>query len=177
MSGSGNHPERRPTRLRDWDCTSPSTCFVTICVERRLPRFGQVINGVMHASPAGETIALAWVTNVDRYIEVSLDTFIVMPDHLHGIVVISRPGGAGLIRVVQSFKSITDRAYMHCGENGIFPPIEGRLWQRSFHDHIIRDDADLARIRRYIDGNPARWEANRTANAAGVQDDGRGNRS
>ena len=165
MSRLGNHPERRPTRRRGWDYTSPGTYFVTINVESRLHLFGRVVDGVMDRSPAGETIALAWETNAERYPEVTLDTTIVMPDHLHGIVVIHRRGGEGLIRVVQSFKSITDRTYTACAENGVFPRIDGRLWQRSFHDHIVRDAGDLARIRRYIAANPARWEANRRTEA------------
>ena len=163
MSRRRNHPERRSTRRPGWDYTSPGAYYVTINVEGRLPCFGRIVDGVMDRSPAGETIARAWELNGERYPEVTLDAFIVMPDHLHGIVIIRRRGGKGLIRVVQSFKSITDRTYTSCAENGWFPRIDGRLWQRSFHDHIVRDATDLDRIRRYIEANPARWEAKRIA--------------
>lgn len=161
MSRPGNHPDRRPTRRPGWDYTSPGAYYVTINVASRLHLFGRVVDGVMHRSPAGETIARAWELNGERYPEVALDAFIVMPDHLHGVVIIRQRGGPGLIPVVQSFKSVTDRTYTRCAELRFFPPIDGRLWQRSFHDHIVRDAADLARIRRYIDANPARWAANR----------------
>jgi REP element-mobilizing transposase RayT len=166
MSRRGNHPERRPTRRPGWDYTSPGAYYVTINVETRLHLFGKVVDGVMDRSPTGETIARAWELNGDRYPEVTLDAFIAMPDHVHGVVIIRRPGGKGLIRVIQSFKSITDRAYTSCAENGVFPRIDGRLWQRSFHDRIVRDTADLERIRAYIEANPARWAANRTADTA-----------
>jgi REP element-mobilizing transposase RayT len=163
MAGRGRHPERRPTRRPGWDYTSPGAYYVTINVEGRFHLFGRIVDGVMDRSPAGETIARAWELNAARSPEILLDAFIVMPDHLHGVLIIRRRGGKGLIRAVQSFKSITDRTYTRGAEHGIFPMLNGRLWQRSFHDHIVRDAADLARIRRYIESNPARWEASRRA--------------
>ena len=99
-----------------------------------------------------------------RYDYVELDEYVVMPNHLHGILII-RPGGGDRSRPVPTGKAKTKSLSKLIG---VFKTTsskrirEGGLayfqWQRSFHDHVLRDDEDLNRIREYIRENPARWE-------------------
>jgi putative endonuclease len=96
--------------------------------------------------------------------------FVVMPNHFHGIVVIpelsvplTEGGHAGppLQRVVQWFKTMTTNEYVHGVKEHGWPQFKGILWQRSFYDHVIRDEASLNRIREYISTNPLRWDLDR----------------
>lgn len=87
-----------------------------------------------------------------------LDYSVVMPNHMHGVVLLSG-GCSALPCVMQWFKIMTTNAYMRAVEVQGWLPFEGRLWQRSYYDHIIRNEADLNRIRDYVATNPARWTA------------------
>ncbi len=136
---------------------------MTICAQDRINHFGRVENGEMNLNGAGEIVNERWGWLAERYEYVELDEYIVMPDHLHGILVI-RPGGADRSRPVPTdeakTKSLSELigAFKTTSSKRIR---EGGLaffqWQRSFHDHVIRDDEDLNRIREYIRENPARW--------------------
>jgi REP element-mobilizing transposase RayT len=162
-------PQRQSTRLRGYDYTQCGAYFVTICAWKRRSLFGEVVNGEMHSNALGDVVAEAWLAIPMHFRAVELDTYTVMPNHAHGIVVIAvaaqhaapshppsppfavAPGSLGAI--VRSFKSaVTKRA----NEIGIrFAP---QLWQRNYYEHVIRNDDSLGRIREYIAANPARWE-------------------
>jgi len=93
-----------------------------------------------------------------------LDTFVIMPDHIHGILRLRPQGqgqseerGAGLSEIVRWFKSETMRAYSDGVRRLGWPRFEGRLWQRGFYDRILRDEDELFHARTYIHRNPARW--------------------
>jgi REP element-mobilizing transposase RayT len=105
-----------------------------------------------------------------RFTHVRVDTSVVMPDHVHVILVIhateetGRGGPCGRPRgpvtlgdIVGAFKSITTVGYIRGVRQSGWPPFTQRLWQRDYHDHLVRDPCDLARVRRYILDNPARW--------------------
>lgn len=110
-----NHqPRRTNLRLRTFDYRSPGPYFVTICLYHRQPRFGVVENERVILSPAGEMIADAWTTIVQRF-GVGPDAFIVMPDHMHGILTLplgtdSSPAPS-LGRVIGAFKSLSTKLY------------------------------------------------------------------
>jgi len=181
-------PRRRNSlRAGAYNYAWAGSYFVTICVNDRLPRFGQVIDGEMSLNDPGTMVANEWQRLPERFSFVQIDAFVVMPNHWHGIVVIDsctsefdpqnqahrnrantrfaptsggRAAGTGagaLSRVIQGFKSDTTGLYIRGVKESGWEPYDGKLWQRSFYDHIIRDDRDLQRIRTYIDANPARW--------------------
>jgi REP element-mobilizing transposase RayT len=162
---------RRSLRIRNFDYTSEGVYYVTQCVHNRRHIFGEIKNGKMHLSSIGEMVQNAWL-GLPRYDpRVSLDEFIVMPNHIHGIIVIDSDGleshrgrargpaptnsyhPLSLPDLLQRFKSWTTRQYLD-----ISPPSAGRLWQRTFYDHVVRNDTDLRRIREYIRHNPANGE-------------------
>ena len=143
-------PKRRSPGLEAYDYATEGAYFVTVCSAGRLCIFGEVVDSDVRLSPAGEVVASEWREIGIRWGTVSLDVFVVMPNHLHGIVWLH---GAGqdppLPTVVGPFKSGASRKV-------------GRpIWQRSFHDRVIRGDEELTAIRRYTIENPLRWAQDR----------------
>ncbi len=152
-------PTRKPLRLRDYDYSQPGYYFVTICTENRTPWFGTIVDGLMYRNAIGEIAQSAWLSLVERFHGMKLDQFVVMPNHLHGIIILSeetryRDGenkpGPTLGNIINAFKQ-TATPLIRRADAASF------AWQRGFHDRIIRHDRMLDYIRRYIETNPARW--------------------
>jgi putative transposase len=162
--------QRRPARLRGYDYTQPGWYFVTICVQDRACVLGSVCNGKMDLNDAGRMIEATWAEMPLHYPRVRLDQAIVMPNHLHGVIVLEdaaatgdgRPQGAAptlsLPDIVDRFKTLTTRLYIDAVRRHGWQPFAGRLWQRSYYDHVIRDEHALSQIRDYIVNNPIKWE-------------------
>jgi len=157
---------RRSIRLHGRDYSAPGTYLVTICACSHL--FGRVQTGEMILTRFGKIAGECWTDLPNHFSHVRLDAFVVMPDHVHGILVlgrrsarpsaIGRIGAGSLGAVVRSFKSaVTARIN---SERGARP---GGIWQRNYFDQIIRSRADLDRVRRYIRDNPFRWDRKRRA--------------
>ncbi len=185
----GTPRRRNSLRAGAYNYAWTGSYFVTLCLADRHPRFGDVIEGEMCLNDPGTMIANEWRQLPERFPFVETDAFVVMPNHLHGIVVIDsdigefdplkrenenrantrlaptggdgfRPRGTSkgsLSRVIQGFKSVTTGVYIRGVKERGWEPYDGKLWQRSFYDHIIRDDQDLERVRTYIDSNPGKW--------------------
>ena len=152
---------RRSTRLRGYDYARAGAYFITLNAQDRLPLFGTVRDGAVELSAIGQIVAEEWARTPELRPNVALDAFVVMPDHFHAIVVIRQrdplaspvpqPGelrspARTLGAVVRGFKGAVVRRVG-------FP-----IWQRNYHDSIIRGGNGLFRVRRYIALNPARWE-------------------
>jgi REP element-mobilizing transposase RayT len=158
--------ERKSLRLQNWDYRSSGWYYVTICTKNREKIFGQVKNGEMMLSQCGEIVREEWIASETLRKEIYLDEFVIMPNHFHGIVEIRRgvwpytPTKRGfqspskdLGSMIRSFKgSVTKRINEHREIQGC------PVWQRNYHDHIIRNDEDLHRIRKYIRDNPVNWQ-------------------
>jgi REP element-mobilizing transposase RayT len=162
---------RRSLRLRGYDYGMPNWYFVTACIQHRAPLFGEVVNDTVCLTPAGEMVAALWEQIPDRFPHAALDLSVVMPDHVHGIIAIEHTGPAegvsrhaSLSGILQWFKTNTTTTYIRGVKTSGWPRFEGRLWQRTFYDHIIRDDRDLDRIRTYILDNPVQWSMDEEAN-------------
>jgi putative transposase len=168
-------------RLPGYDYAQPGAYFVTAVVLDRACLFGTVSNCNVVLNDLGNMVQFHWEALSGRFPSVSLDVFIVMPNHLHGILVITgdsqrrgpdagprgaveeldtRPGvhRPALSAVVGAFKSLTSRAYARGSWSRDISSADGRLWQRNFFEHVIRDDNDLQRVRQYITDNPAVWD-------------------
>lgn len=153
---------RNSLRYAGYDYGQPGAAFVTICTSGRQPLLGLVQNGQMAHSQAGQVAVARWQAIPKRFAAVDIDAFVVMPDHIHGIVFTgTNPDEAALSTavgdVVRWFKSAVQADYRHGVAHRDWPAYDRHLWQRGFHDRIIRTDAELAHIRRYIEGNPGRW--------------------
>jgi putative transposase len=143
-------PERRSLRLANYDYASAGAYFITVCALDRRCLFGAVADDEMRTSALGKLVSTCWIQIPHHFPSVALDAFVVMPNHLHGILWLTRAGHAPpLHRVVGAFKSAASRA---AGQH---------LWQRSFHDRVIRNDAELQLIRQYVIDNPLKWALDR----------------
>lgn len=148
---------RRAMRLKDYDYSQNGAYFVTICVQNRLCLFGEIVDQEMQMNSAGEVIYEWWQKLPEKFSSISLDTAIVMPNHFHGIVLITDQRKHELPDLMQWFKTMTTNAYIQGVKQAGWAEFPGKLWQRSYYDHIIRNEHDLSNIRLYIEGNPARW--------------------
>jgi len=152
--------DRRSLRLRGYDYAKGGAYFVTICTQDRACIFGEAKAGSMRLNQSGQQIAMIWESLAERFSGVEIDLFVVMPNHLHGIVILTEGGatGTGLSEVVGAFKSMTTVEYIRGVEAKGWPKFRGRLWQRNYYEHVVRDEIELNRLRQYIDDNPAQWE-------------------
>jgi putative transposase len=157
----GNRYRTKSARLATWDYGSNGKYFVTICADHRKSYFGMIQNSGLITTEIGEAAKLAWESIPDHYPFVALDSWILMPDHLHGILCFSKMGRSGwtpnqfgpqhqnLATVVRGFKmGVTSYARSHSIEF---------QWQTRFFDRVIRTEKELDLIREYIQDNPGKW--------------------
>ena len=154
---------RRSNRLRDCDYRQQGVYFITICTYRQVCLYGEVTDGSMQLNQLGRIVAQEWQRTAVLRPYVDLDAFVVMPNHIHGVIVIVEEntdagGSAKLLAakslgaIVGQFKgSVTKRIRLLEGLPDII------VWQRNFHDHVVRNDKSLQRIREYIAYNPENW--------------------
>ncbi len=148
-----NLPDRRSIRLPDFDYTSSGWYFVTVCTARRRPILAQVAGDRLGATAAGEVVRRCWFAIPEHFDNVELDSFILMPDHVHGILILEDRSDRqrSLSDIMGAFKSAATRTIRReCG-------VDGTIWQRSFHERVIRSESECRKIRQYIEQNPERW--------------------
>jgi len=152
---------RKPLRAPGFDYATPGMYLVTICVHHMEPRFGTVRNGRVLLNDAGNMVITHWESIPERNSGVHLDAYVVMPNHLHGIIqlpLIPEGVGESLGTIVGTFKSLVTVDYSAGVRAGQFPRFDRSLWLRGFQDRIIRDDRMLDTLRAYVEGNPGRWQ-------------------
>ncbi len=163
-------PQRKSPRLKDYDYASSGGYFVTICTYERKCVFGEIANQQMELNVFGTIVHEQWKQTGILRDNVQLDAFVVMPNHVHGIILItstnnnlrdmmhhvptprkfSKPIANSLSAIVGSFKAAVTRQIRRLPETPDHP-----IWQSRYHDHIIRSLPDLNRIRAYVRANPA----------------------
>ncbi|MCC6627190.1 MAG: transposase [Chloroflexi bacterium] len=220
---------RRSIRLKGYDYRQAGAYFVTIVTQDRACLFGEAIDGGMQLNDAGRMVEITWTELPGRFPGLDLDAFVVMPNHVHAIMVVASPAfvgtplvgvlpvnaqsptperaaatgsaddgptdaggtdaggtdgrtptrgvptsGSGVGRgaptlgdIVGAYKSLVTLHYTRGVKANGWPEFRGRVWQLNYYEHIIRDEPELDRIRRYIDENPARW-AEDDENPAGL---------
>jgi putative transposase len=154
-------------RLPGWDYATPAAYFVTVVTRNRHPFFGYIRNGVMHCSPLGRLAWDIWYLLPSQFPHCTLDAFVVMPDHIHGILVIGEPenlanaGHGGITRhhnPMLSPHSLSRVMRWYKGrcthDMRALRPDFG--WQSRFYDRILRDEKALDTVRHYIETNPTR---------------------
>lgn len=146
-------PERKNLRLPQYDYASPGTYFVTVVSYERQFLFGDVVDQKMIVNENGWVVETCWLDLPNHYPNIRLGTFIVMPNHLHGIIEITSDHGRGLSEIVRGLKSYSSMKINQLRETPGIP-----VWQRSYHEHIVRNEEELEQIQRYIEDNPKYWE-------------------
>ena len=171
---------RRSTRLRTHDYWSEGPYFVTLCTQGRVCLFGEVQDGVLSPSAAGRMVGEAWQEIPKVCAGVVTDAFVVMPNHVHGILYLDQaPPGDGqepyegtsnvderadpaerptLGDIIRRLKTWTTRQYSDGVRDGRWPSFERWVWQRNYYDSVIRSSEGLLRVRAYIRMNPRNWE-------------------
>ena len=164
-----NSITRKQIRLKNYDYSLNGYYFITVCSYNRKNIFGEYKNVVgallacarIKLSIIGEIIKKQWNDIPKRYDNITLGHYIIMPNHFHGILIINKRAGASaaptVSQIIRSFKSKTTMEYLeYINQNNL--KISGKIWQRSFYDHIIRNERSLNAIREYISNNPVNWE-------------------
>ncbi len=168
---------------------------MTICAQHQKCLFGEIVNGEMRLNMAGQMIERWYAETENKFPNIQGDAFVCMPNHIHFIVVntgsdvaasvgvdlcvrpsfnkIPNQGGhAGppLQRIVQWFKTMSTNEYIRGVREKGWPPFSGKLWQRNYWEHVIRNESDLNLLRDYIQNNPMQWELDKLhpANAGAV---------
>jgi len=166
--------QRRSLRLPGYDYSQAGAYFVTLCVEKRCALLGEVVGGNMQLNDAGRMIEQAWLELAEHYPGVKVDVCQIMPNHFHGIIwlegLTGAHGGAPLRGkqppfflgdIIKRFKTYTTHLYIAGVSKEGWRQFPGRLWQRGYFDHVIRNEQDLEDTRNYIVNNPQKWQLNR----------------
>lgn len=164
---------RKNIRWRVWDYRWDAAYFITICTKNRVHYFGKIVNGKMQLSPVGVLVDVLWHEIKHHAENVVLDAFVVMPNHVHGILIINNNDvEQGHALALPPYKN----RFQNIGKNSLSSIIGSyksavtkhvnRLnlefgWQTRFHDHVIRDTKSFTRIQNYILQNPIKWENDR----------------
>ena len=174
---------RRSIRLTGYDYKQSGAYFVTIVTRNRLCLFGDISDGEMVLSDTGRIAKASWVGLSSRFPTVSLDSFVVMPNHIHGIITVGAqfiaPDSAQFIapasvphnhigiaqegamnraptlgEIIRTYKAASTRMIRQTANLKF-------AWQRNYYEHVVRNEESLNRIRQYILENPARWAIDR----------------
>ena len=172
---------RRSVRLRKYDYSQTGAYFITIVTQSRECLFGNIVHGDMKLNNIGLIVKDEWVKTAEIRNNIELDRWVVMPDHFHGIIVVSngrgtarraptveqfgKPVVGSVPTIIRSFKSaVTNRV------NKMYQTPGGKLWQRNYWEHIIRTNDELIRIREYILQNPINWQTGNLNDYLNIRD-------
>jgi putative transposase len=163
---------RRSIRLPGYDYSSAGAYFVTICVQgvrdvREAPLLGEIVDSEMVLNTLGCVVDECWGWLANQYPYVKLDSYVIMPNHLHGIMIITDDDGRSgsrtaptkhkpLGRLIGAFKTVSTKKI-----NRVMQTPGATYWQRNYWEHIIRSERALNNIRTYIATNPANWHRDR----------------
>jgi putative transposase len=187
MMNPPNRHERKPNRARGYDYATPGAYFITACTRNRVPLFGDIVDGVMTLNEFGWIVAEAWKDLPQHYPHIILDDFVIMPNHIHGIIWLHRFYDDGITQNDANCVGTGLRPVLTTDLTELSPPDDPILrhglpeimrafksfsarrinqlrnrtavsvWQRSYWDRIIRDQGEFSHIQDYIRTNPSRW--------------------
>ncbi len=172
MKYNPNEHHRRSIRLKNYDYSQPAAYFITICTHNRECIFGEIVDGKMVLIAFGEIAKQCWIEIPQHFPQVQLDAFVIMPNHVHGIIIINDVGAIHELPL-----QMNQNEFIHHRRKMLIPKIIGRfkmnlakqinqirqspgtsVWQRNYYERIIRNDYELNQIREYILNNPLQWE-------------------
>lgn len=158
---------RKNNRLKEYDYSLPGYYFATICTKNMSHYFGQVTNAKMVLSEIGKSVENYWLDIPKHFPYVELDSFIIMPNHIHGIIIIDNVVNedfrsqqtnkqSSLSSIIKGFKIGVTKWYRKNNS-------KESIWQKSFYDRVIRNERELYKIRKYILENPLKWEIEKSS--------------
>ncbi|MGA2679328.1 MAG: transposase [Sedimentisphaerales bacterium] len=169
---------RRSIRLKGYDYSQRGYYFVTVCTRGRWCVFGDIEKDRMVLNDAGKMVSRWWNGLKNKYANIEIDEYVVMPNHCHGIINIVGSVGADqcvcpntmgehtgsplqgrpIYEMIRWFKTMTTNEYIRNVKQNHWEPFDGKLWQRNYYEQIIRDETSLRRVREYIIKNPRQWQ-------------------
>ena len=156
-------PERKQNRLENYDYSQEGAYFITLCTHNRQNLFilegNRVGNDLCVVPPLQNEIIRKWIKETEsKFQNIKFEKYVIMPDHIHFIVNITeRHTGRSLREIMQFFKTMTTNDYIKNVKNGKLKPFDKKLWQKSYYDHIIRNQDDYNEKWEYIENNPKKW--------------------
>jgi len=166
-----NMNKRKNIRLKNYDYSSAGLYFVTICTNKFLQLFGKIKNGEMILNEFGKIVNNNWIDLTNHYENILLHSFIVMPNHFHGIIEITNVGAIHELPLQYDRKlrrqmlipKIIGRYKMQTSKQiNILRKMQGKpVWQRNYYEHIIRNEQSYLEISDYIKNNPKKWETDK----------------
>ncbi len=156
---------RKTIRIRDYDYSSPGSYFVTICAYKKECLFGEIKN-IVKLNQLGIIVQNEWIKTEKIRKEITLDEYVIMPNHMHAIIRINRRGDRPVAptvvkpgprsktigAMIAGFKSAVTTQINQIRKTPMCP-----VWQRNYYEHVIRDEKDLSYIREYVVNNPKYW--------------------
>jgi putative transposase len=160
------YPQRKSIRIQGFDYSEQGAYFITIITHKRKCIFGEINHGEMHLSPTGSIVKQIWESIPDHFPQAYVDHFVIMPNHIHGIIELVRarhavplqyeqfgkPVSGSIPTIIRSFKSTVTRQVNLNRES----PGE-KVWQRNYYEHVIRNERELQAIYDYLVTNPFNW--------------------
>jgi putative transposase len=167
-------------RLQTWDYANNGAYFITICTQNREHFFGNIKNGIMQLSEIGKLAAQFWYDIPNHFPMVELENFVVIPNHVHGILIIDKTNDEPFVETrhclvsnIETNSIIGSSRFQNQEKNtissivGSYKSIVTKMsrqinpnfgWQSRFHDHIIRNSESFEKIQHYIEQNPSKWK-------------------
>lgn len=139
-------PQRKNIRLKHYDYSKEGIYFITICTENRRQTFGKIIeSGKMQLTNIGKVVEKSIINLEQIYKNITVDEYTVMPNHIHIIIIINEKNGLTISRIINQYKG------------KITKEIGFKIWQKSFYEHIIRNENEYYKIKEYIQDNVMNW--------------------
>ncbi|MBA3874197.1 MAG: transposase [Anaerolineae bacterium] len=166
-------PQRKSPRLQGYDYRQNGAYFITICTHKRQHLFREISSDEMELNTLGCIAQTCWEQIPAHFPKAEVDAFVVMPNHIHGVLLIidetkcadyqyeqfSNPIARSLSTMMRSYKSAVTKQI-----NQLLMTDNSPTWQGRFHDHIIRSERGLNVLQQYVANNPVRWQVDRFYN-------------
>ena len=172
--------KRQSIRLKGYDYSKEGLYFITIGTQNMGYLFGEIIENKMELNYAGRLIEKCWKEIPEYYSGFELHGYIVMPNHIHGIIEIvdkaeehlkiqgrdrtlpvQRQKQLSISELIQRYKTLTTNRYIKAVKDGILPSFDRRIWHRNYYENIIRNEEKYERVVNYIRNNPRNWKEDR----------------
>jgi putative transposase len=149
---------RQSIRLNGYDYSRSGAYFITICTHEREYLFGDIVNETIELNTVGDIARSHWQQLSQHHSNIIIDESIVMPNHLHGIIILesSIDPTKSISEIIRGFKTFSAKAINKERSLRGVP-----VWQRNYYDRIIRNELELERVRQYIINNPRNWDADK----------------
>lgn len=144
-----NLPERKKIRLKDYDYTQEKMYFITICTKNRIETLGKIREEDIKLTMEGEIVKQNISKLEGIYKNIKIDEYIIMPNHIHILLLINYKNGTTISKIIKHLKTNISRE------------IKYSIWQKSFYEHIIRNEKEYLKIKEYIKNNVINWQSDK----------------